>query len=175
MLKDGKPACDLCGTLMHIVRRNEDGDEVWPYEHARAHICTQCWDLAWEKGFAEDQPCKTSCETHPCKRGRDCWYTPDAVRNMPYETYFADRIGCENCTPGFVAPEPADLELSEEEFAAAVADFCEQDLSAILRSHVWIGAEEKLAQMFPFEREDLCNAIRSALRERIEETQRAGV
>ncbi len=176
MLKDGKPHCDLCGKLMEVIRTNEDGDSVWPYEQAHAHICEQCHSLAWDKGFEEDRPCETQCETRPCNRGNECWYTPEVLRNRPYETYFADRVGCENCTPGYVSthPEP-DLALSDEEFASAVEDFCESDLPAILRSHLWSGAQDQLARLLPFEREDLCNAIRAALRERIEETKRVGV
>ncbi len=92
MIQNNQPVCDWCQKPMQIITVNEDGDEVWPWRHAHAHVCNECFDETFGAEWKADNPCKTMCETKPCKRGRDCWYMPPSMRNLPYETYFADRV-----------------------------------------------------------------------------------
>lgn len=92
MLKDGRPFCDFCDNAMQMVRLSDDGDEVWKWEHAHAHVCHECFCTENSAAWSEDKPCTTMCENRPCEKGRDCWYTPPFMRNLPYETYYAWRI-----------------------------------------------------------------------------------
>ena len=92
MIQNGKPHCDWCKREMIIATHNEDNDELWPWRHANAHICNECFDAQYDEDWKQADPCRTMCETKPCKRGGDCWYTPESMRNLPYETYFADRL-----------------------------------------------------------------------------------
>lgn len=86
---DGKPYCDICKQEM-VMQQGPDewGHEPWPLGSAIAHVCEDCFDEAFSIQWEMDNPCG-SCETRPCERGRDCWYTPPILRQLPYETYYA--------------------------------------------------------------------------------------
>jgi len=92
MIKSGRAFCDFCEREMIRATHNDDGDPLWPWRKAHAHICHRCFDEENERAWREDDPCRSLCETQPCERGGDCWYTPDFMRNLPYETYYADTL-----------------------------------------------------------------------------------
>lgn len=90
MIKHNKPHCDWCRREMVQATESEDGCELWPWRRAEAHVCERCFGETFEREWKEVDPCRTLCETKPCKRGRDCWFMPPSFRNLPHETYYAD-------------------------------------------------------------------------------------
>ncbi len=92
MLHDGRPFCDLCKHELAIVTEDEDGEELsFTHDIAPGHCCDTCWVEGVQQAYDRDDPC-SQCRTEPCMKGRDCWYQPPFLRNLPYGCYFAVRV-----------------------------------------------------------------------------------
>ena len=91
MIRHGRPHCNICGLELRRLKYNEHGDELWPWRSAHAHVCNPCFEEQWDREWKQDNPCRTMCETRPCEKGRDCWYTPPIMQSLPYETYYGER------------------------------------------------------------------------------------
>lgn len=94
VLKNGVPFCDKCGRELVALTEAEALADImghgWTdWRTAAVHYCFKCSDELWQPPCGE-------CETHPCKRGRDCWASPP-LHLFPYETYFANALGEDYC------------------------------------------------------------------------------
>lgn len=89
MLRDDRVFCDLCKKEMVRTTVSEEGDELWPWKEAFAHVCDGCFDGAVDRAWDDFEAC-IKCETHPCERGRECWFEPALA--LPYETYYAKTV-----------------------------------------------------------------------------------
>jgi len=94
MLKGGRVFCDECGEEIQAIPEEEAvGDIIghgWSnYLTANNHVCTSCSTKRWHQLYKQADPCGI-CNTEPCKRGGECWWSPPFSLWWPYETYYAD-------------------------------------------------------------------------------------
>ena len=92
-LKKGKVYCDKCGCRMQALSEDEclEDSEThgWTdYMTAEVHFCEECHREIFENW---EPPCY-KCYSHRCHRGIECWASPPAQQQLPYETYYAHRL-----------------------------------------------------------------------------------